>query len=143
MKLPLFLLTLVLSINVFGQCTKCNSFDEALRKPEAVKSIIINSYMHGITLDSVPSFIEKFTGLEGLYLTDQNISAIPAEVGKLTKLKELSFGGCQLTEVPDFIFELKNLKELILFSNPFSEEYKEALKKKCAEKLPNTVLMIE
>lgn len=66
-----------------------------------VKSIIINSHVNKIVVDSVPSFI-----------------------GQLTKLKELSFASCQLTQLPDAVFTLKNLRELILFTNPFSERYK-------------------
>lgn len=143
MKQTLIILLLFIPAAIFAQCTECNSFEAALKKPEMVKSIIINSHVNKIVVDSVPSFIVKFVNLEVLYLTDQPIGHIPASIGQLTKLKELSFASCQLTSLPDAIFTLKNLRELILFTNPFPERYKAELKKKVKTLMPKTQLLID
>jgi hypothetical protein len=136
------LFVMCFSLSAVGQCVKCNSFAEARKKPEKVISIAINGMMHE-AVDSVPPFIGEFVNLEFLYLTDQIISKIPNEIGKLTKLKELSFGGCQLTSIPDFIFDMTHLLEITIPNNQFTEEYKEELRKKFIEKMPNTKVMID
>ena len=143
MKLILFITLFFFSTQSFAQCTECTSFKEALKKPESVKSLIINGGISGEPLDSIPSSIGKLANLEILYLTDHNIKTIAPEIANLKKLKELSFGGNKLTEVPDFVFELKGLKELILFTNSFSESYKKTLQDKAKQNLPNTVLLID
>ena len=143
MKQFLPALALLFAINSFGQCEDCNSFKEALKKPEMVKSLIINGSITGQRLDSIPASIASFTNLEILYLTDQPIKTITPGLANLEKLKELSFGGCKLTAVPDFIFEMKNLKELILFDNPFADQYKNALKNRVKKEMPKTQLMID
>lgn len=143
MKQALIFLLLCVPTSIFAQCTECNSFEAALKKPEMVKSIIINSHVNKIVVDSVPSFIGQFVNLEILYLTDQPITHIPPSIGQLTKLKELSFASCQLTQLPDAVFTLKNLRELILFTNPFSEGYKAQLKKKVKALMPKTQLLID
>ena len=142
MKLIVTILLAFLSITSYCQCVQCNSFKEALKKPEKVKSIIINANMHE-AIDSLPKSISKFENLEFLYLTDQTIDTIPIEIAKLTKLKELSFGGCQLRAIPDYVFQLKNLKELVLYNNQFTEEYKKELELKCRQELPNTKLLLD
>jgi Leucine-rich repeat (LRR) protein len=142
MKKLLLPIICLIALKATGQCGDCSSFEEALKKPETVKSISINQYLHKIKLDSVPSFIGSFINLEMLFLTDQNIHSIPSEIGKLTRLKELSFGGCKLTEIPDAIFLLKNLKELVLFDNPFPEKYKKELEIKLKKELPNTKIRL-
>ncbi len=143
MKPILSVLALLLTINSFGQCEDCNSFREALKNPEMVKSVIINGSITGNRLDSIPAAIASLTNLEILYLTDQPIKTITPELANLKKLIELSFGGCKLTTVPGFIFELKNLKELILFDNPFTDEYKNILKDRVKKELPKTQLMLD
>ena len=143
MKFIFFIAGLVLSVHSFTQCTECTSLKDALKKPETVKSLIINGGMSGQALDSIPGTIGLFTNLEFLYLTDHNIKTISPEIANLKKLKELSFGGNKLTEVPEFIFELKSLKELILLDNPFSDEYKTKLKERVKKDLPKTSLMLD
>jgi Leucine-rich repeat (LRR) protein len=138
----LFLITLLaVSLNGFTQCTECNSLTEALKKPEGVKSLIINGYQHG-PLDSIPASIGLLVNCEILYLSDHPINQVPAAIGKLQKLKELSFGGCKLEKLPEEIFTLKNLKELILFDNAFSENYIKELKKRAVAELPKTKLLL-
>lgn len=139
---PLFLISLLaVSLNGFAQCTECNSLKEALKKPEGVKTLIVNGYQHG-RLDSIPASIALLVNCEFLYFTDQPISQVPAVIGKLQKLKELSFGGCKLEKLPEEIYMLKNLKELILFDNAFSEAYIKELKKRVTAELPKTKLML-
>lgn len=143
MKYIFSLAALFFNINSFSQCEDCNSFKEAIKKPEMVKSIIMNGSITGNRLDSIPASIGLFINLEILYLTDQPIKTITPEMANLKKLKELSFGGCKLTTIPDFIFEMKNLKELILFDNPFTDEYKNTLKDRVKKEMPKTQLMLD
>ena len=143
MKCILTLIMLFCALNSFSQCEDCSSFKEAIKKPEMVKSLIMNGSIAGNRLDSIPASFALFTNLEILYLTDQPIKTIIPEMASLKKLKELSFGGCKLTSIPDFIFELKNLKELILFDNPFTDEYKNALKDRVKKEMPKTTLMVD
>jgi Leucine rich repeat len=142
MKKILPLIICLFAIKSFSQCSSCNSFEEALKKPEMVKSIIINAFIHKITLDSIPRSIGSFINLEILFLTDQNIHSIPNEIGKLSKLKELSFGGCKLSVIPDILFSLKNLKELILSDNPFTDSYKKALEINLKKEMPKTKILL-
>ena len=138
----LFLISLLaVSLNGFAQCTECNSLTEALKKPEGVKTLLVNGYQYG-QVDSIPSSIALLVNCEYLYLTDQPITQVPAAIGKLQKLKELSFGGCKLEKLPEEIFTLKNLKELILFDNAFSETYIKELKKRAVAELPKTKLLL-
>ena len=143
MKYIFSLVALFLSISSFSQCEECSSFKEAIKKPEMVKSLIMNGSITGNRLDSIPASIALFTNLEILYLTDQPIKTIIPEMASLKNLKELSFGGCKLTTIPDFIFGLKNLKELILFDNPFTDEYKNVLKDRVKKEMPKTMLMLD
>ena len=142
MRQILFSLLTIFSINSYGQCTDCTSFEEALKKPESVKTLKINQWQQGITLDSVPISIGKFVNAEEIYLSDHDIDNIPAAIGNLRNLKELSFAGCKLAALPEGIFLLKNLKELILLNNEFSEEYINEFKKRVKEEMPNTKLLI-
>ncbi len=142
MKNILLILFILLSFNSFGQCTDCNSFENALKNPKEVKSIKINPWQHGITLDKVPVSIKKFVNAEIIYLAGHNFTTIPKEIGNLKKLKELSFAQCKLTQLPEQIFELKNLKELILLNNQFSKEYIIKIKEKFKTKMPNTKVLI-
>lgn len=137
----LVLLTL-LSLQNYGQCTECTSFDEALKDPEKVESLMINSWQHNVTLDSIPVSIAELVNIEVVYLSDHNISEIPTSIGKLKKLKELSFAGCQLKELPEEIYGLKNLRELILLNNQFSDEYIAEVKKRVKAEMPKTKVLI-
>lgn len=127
----------------FAQCVKCDSYSEAEKDPTKVISLKINPNLGGEYLEEIPVTISQFTNLEVLFLTDLDLVKIPKEIGKLTKLKSLSFAGNQLEELPEEMFDLTNLKELILFSNNFSDDYKNQLKKKMVEKMPQAKLMID
>ncbi|OYU80518.1 MAG: hypothetical protein CFE23_08490 [Flavobacterium sp. BFFFF1] len=137
------LLFLLLPVISFGQCVKCQSFEEADKDPEKVLSIKINPHTTDITLDEIPTAISKYTNLETLYLSDYGFTSVPKEIGSLSKLKSLSLAGNELETLPEEIFNLKALQELILFSNNFSDAYKAQLKKKLKEKLPNVKLLID
>lgn len=142
MKKAILIILAIWSQNGFGQCINCTSFEEALIKPEKVKSLKINPWQTDITLDSLPVSIGQFINAEIIYLSDHNFSSIPNEIGNLKKLKELSFAGCKLTEIPNEIFLLKNLKELILLDNQFSEEYVKLIKERLSKEMPRTRLLI-
>ena len=146
MNKKIFFLSFLLILaahSAFAQCKECNSFTEALKKPEQVKSLIINSHIHRITLDSVPASVGRFINIEILYFTDQNITAIPQEIAGLKKLKELSFAACKLTSVPDFIFSMSHLKEILLNDNLFTEEYKKSLEQRFKKELPGVMVSLE
>jgi Leucine-rich repeat (LRR) protein len=144
MKRMLFTLFLFPSLFSFGQCTDCSSYKKAIKKPEIVTSLILNSaYDDKITLTEFPDSIRAMKNLKILYLTDHELTDIPAFIGELKKLDELSFAGNKLTILPEEIFTLTNLKELILLSNPFSKEYTSYIKKQCREKMPGTKLLID
>lgn len=132
-----------LSVSSFGQCIKCESFEEALKDPAKVKSISINPNTGGDFLEEIPASISKFTNLEELYLSDHGLAAIPKEIGSLKKLKVLGLAGNSLEKLPEELFSLTQLKELILFDNAFSEEYLEELQKKVKQKMPKTKLMTD
>lgn len=139
----LFFLIFLFPVVSKGQCTKCTNFEEAIKAPKKVKTIMISSFLHGTRLDSVPAYIDTFVNLENLYLTSHNINYLPIEISNLNKLKELSFAECKLQSVPEFIFGMKQLEELILFYNEFTIEYKKELIIRLKKELPNTKIMIE
>jgi Leucine-rich repeat (LRR) protein len=129
-------------MNVFSQCTTCQSIKEALVKPEMVKSLQINAWRNHIVLDSFPLEIIQLNNLEILYLSDHNFKTIPKEIGSFRALKELSFAGCKLESLPEEIFMLKNLQELLLGDNAFSEEYINKIKSRFKELLPGTKVFL-
>ncbi|MDX5448364.1 MAG: hypothetical protein LPK47_08300 [Bacteroidota bacterium] len=126
----------------FAQCEKCTSFEEAFKDPSMVRSIMINSWQSGVSLDSIPENIGVFENLEILYLSDHNFNSVPPSLADLKKLRELSFAGCQFTDVPEEIFQLTQLNELILLNNAFSSEKVMELKKRFAEEMPKTKVLI-
>ena len=142
MKKTIIICLSLLSMSSFSQCVECESFAEAQKNAEKVKSIQINSYMSN-EKNEIPDSIEKYINLEELYLTDLNLKIIPKGIGKLKKLKSVSFAGNNLKTLPEEIFQLQNLEELILFSNKFTKTYKDNLKKEVKLKLPKTKLMID
>jgi hypothetical protein len=142
MKAFIIVVLCFLSLQSVGQCDNCSSFEEALRQPEHVKSLLINPFQHKVTLDSIPVGIGKLVNAEKIYLSDHNITTIPGSIGNLQKLEELSFAGCQISELPEEIFQLKNLKELILVNNQFSEEYLAKVKARFKAEMPNTMVLI-
>jgi Leucine-rich repeat (LRR) protein len=142
MKYILSILIALCYVSAFAQCTECTSFEEALKNPEKVQTLSINSLVNDITLESVPASIGKFVNAEIIYLTDHTFTSVPKEIGNLTKLKELSLSGSPITSLPDEIFQLKNLKELILLNCDFSEAYKAEFKKRAEKELPSTDLML-
>ena len=142
MKKAPFILLLLLSMKSFSQCTTCTSLDEAFKKPEIVKTLKVNPWLHNITLDSLPASIGLLSNLEVLYLSGHNIQTIPAEIRNLKRLRELSFAECKLKALPDEIFTLTNLRELILVENEFSEDYKKVLQGKFEKYLPNTKVLL-
>ena len=142
MKKTLLTLSVIWSVDSFGQCTNCSSFEEALKEPENVKTLKMNPWQHKITLDSLPPAIGKFVNVETIHLTGHNFEAIPKEIGNLKNLRELSFAECKLKELPDEIFLLENLREIILLNNEFPEEYKRELKTRFKQELPKTKLVI-
>lgn len=142
MRLFISSILISLSLAVSAQCVNCNSLEEALKDPKKVKSLKVNPWQHGITMEELPASIGELENLEVLFLTGHAFHSIPPEIGKLKKLKELGFAETELIDLPDELFELRQLKELILLNTTLSEEYKEKIKPLLKEKLPKTKVFI-
>ena len=130
------------SITASAQCVDCNSLEEALKDPKKVKSLKVNPWQHGISMDELPASIGELENIEVLFLTGQAFHSIPPEIAKLKKLRELGFAESELTSIPDDLFELTQLKELILLNTTLSEEYKEKIRPILKEKLPKTKVFL-
>ena len=142
MRITALLVLCFFSFQSFGQCVDCTSIQEALKNPEMVKTLKINSWIHDTKLNSIPKSIDKLINVELIYLTDHDITKLPRSINKLSKLKELSLAGCKLESLPEEVFELKNLSLLILLYNKFSNESIITLQKKVKDKMPQTKLLI-
>ena len=66
---------------------------------------------------AVPAVIGEFTSLEGLFLSNNQLTRVPAEIGQLTLLRRLGLNGNQLTSVPAEIWQLTSLEVLYLAHN--------------------------
>lgn len=141
--LAFFLTLCVGTITTSAQCSKCNSLEEALKKPKKVTSLISNAYVHGTMLESIPPTVGELVNVQVLYLSDHDFTTIPEEIGNLKKLRQLSFAGCPLTSLPEEVFSLKNLREIILLDNNFSEEYKKVLRERFEKELPKARLKMD
>jgi hypothetical protein len=124
-----------------GQCTECESLEEALKDPERVKSLIVNPFLGGAEMDTLLPEIGQLKNLETLFLTDQSFTSIPPEIGQLKKLKEISFSGAPISELPEEFFEIESPKEIILFSTEMSEEYLQEFKKRAKAQWPKVKIM--
>jgi hypothetical protein len=143
MKKFTFALLLLVAYSSYGQCEFCNSLEEALKKPEMVRSLKINPYTNKVPpMDSLPASIGSFPNLEVLYLTGHNFTSLPVEIGNLKKLRDLSFSECKLTWVPHELFSLTGLKGVILMDNKFPDDYKKYLRKMFDKHLPYAKVLL-
>ncbi|GAB5556882.1 MAG: hypothetical protein SchgKO_10950 [Schleiferiaceae bacterium] len=126
-----------------GQCTECESLEEALKDPQRVKSLIVNPFLGGAEMDTILPDIGQLKNLETLFLTDQSFTTIPPEIGQLKNLKEISFSGSPISELPEEFFEIKSPAEIILFNTAMTDEYQEAFKKKALERWPDVKVLID
>jgi len=67
--------------------------------------------------DSFPDTFWQLTGLEGLGLSDNELTSIPSQIGQLSSLTGLILGYNNLVSLPDEIYQLTNLTQLYLFNN--------------------------
>ncbi len=136
----LFLLMVLSNFNISSQCKTCNSFNDALKDPEMVTAIKINSMQHDTVLKKMPDELKLFVNLKTLWLSSHEISKVNEVVCLLEKLESFSLADNKLTGLPDCVYEMKSLKELVLNDNLFSEKEKEAIKRKFALKHPDVKL---
>ena len=68
-------------------------------------------------LTSLPDSIGQLTKLESLFIINNQLTSVPDSIKLLTSLDALSFGRNHLTSIPDSIGQLTNLKELYLYNN--------------------------
>jgi len=80
----------------------------------------------------LPSNIQTLRELEKLILKEFSLTSLPPQIGKLSKLTDLDLSGNHLTFLPREIDHLTNLKTLLLDNNAFTDETKEALRKRFA-----------
>ena len=133
LKQLILLLLITASTNIYAQCTTCNSLSEALKNPEQVTAIKINSMQNDTVLKEFPQEISKFINLRILWLSSHEIKSINKDVCKLENLKSLSLAENHLKDLPECIYEMKNLKEIILLNNDFTEKAKTAIKARFAK----------
>ena len=67
--------------------------------------------------DSFPDTFWQLTGLEKLYLFNNNLTSIPSGIGQLSSLTVLSLSSNNLVSLPDEIYQLTNLTWLYLHYN--------------------------
>jgi len=94
-----------------------------MKNPTEVKELIINPHVGGTLLTAFPEGLKKLKNIEILYLTDHGFTNVEIPLKQICKLK--------------------NLKELILYSNDFTEGYKEEVKNQLAKDLPNLKVMFD
>ena len=82
-----------------------------------VELILQGMLLSNNQLTNVPAEIGQLTSLEVLYLRDNKLTSVPAEIGQLTSLVELDLDGNRLTSVPAEIGQLTSLKVLELGHN--------------------------
>ena len=77
--------------------------------------------LSGEGLESLPPEIGNLTGLEDLYLDDNQLTELPREIGNLTHLKALILRSNQLTSLPSEISNLTHLEWLSVSNNQLTE----------------------
>lgn len=140
MKLITIIIFLCCAANLFGQCSVCNSIEDALKKPEKVEVLRLNNYalkeyprkinfLRNLTeldlsnyeydneniINTISSKISTLNNLKILKLDNVNLKSIPIEIASLKNLESLYLGNNQnLSNIPNEIGELINIKELHL-----------------------------
>jgi|GEM_PF-1704432 len=67
---------------------------------------------------------------EVLYLDDMRLESVPSFIKKFSQLKELSLSGNQLSKLPGWLAKLDNLESIDLRDNTFSEADIDGLRRK-------------
>ena len=89
---------------------------ECINRPTDLRELLLG----GCKLnrdDSFPDTFWQLTGLEELFLWDNNLTSIPSQIGQLSSLTALSLDSNNLVSLPDEIYQLTNLTQLDLDSN--------------------------
>ena len=82
-----------------------------------------------IPLTRLPKDLAKVSGLEELYLHNNNLTALPDNLGDTSKLRLLSLGRNQISSLPDSLrkrwdtFEILYLGDNHFTTNPIDEEW--------------------
>mmetsp|Transcript_2887 Transcript_2887/g.7188 ORF Transcript_2887/g.7188 Transcript_2887/m.7188 type:complete len:229 (-) Transcript_2887:498-1184(-) len=69
------------------------------------------------SMESLPSAVENFCGLQWLWLTSNRLRSLPAELGNLAQLQKLWLNLNQLREIPKELGQLAQLSWLDLSDN--------------------------
>lgn len=117
MKLNLFFLLIVFTLNISSQNTKIYyEYKTALLNPDSVIILSINclhnNSMNTDGCDSIPDFIYKLKNLEELYIIETNINKLPTVINKLSKLKILNLSYNSLLDYDKELCNLYNLDHL-------------------------------
>ena len=89
---------------------KASSFEEALKNPNEVYSLILTKR----TTKKLPDNIDTLKNLKYLSISGTLISELPESIGNLDKLIILSANASRLKQIPKSIAKLKRLREMNL-----------------------------
>lgn len=119
-------------INTSNSIQKLNSFEasnsvsnkivyyeiseSSLKNAESVTTLILRN----LDLTELPAELSKFTNLQELDLSGNNLKDVSSAISSLTNLKDLNLNANELTSIPSSICGLKNLKVLNLSANKIS-----------------------
>src|SRR3990170_1719831 len=93
--------------------TPYSLIDEALIDPAAICFLNLG----GQELSAVPAELFQLSGLEKLYLHDNQLTSLPDELANLNYLYYLDLGKNKFSEFPTVLFSLPKLEELDINTN--------------------------
>ena len=85
--------------------------------------------LSGVLLNELPDCLDKISGIEELYLDQNNLSTLPPSLGRCSKLRLLSLGRNNISNLPDTIKERWHTLEIVYLchnnftENPIDEEW--------------------
>lgn len=121
--LPAFLIVIFTTSAAFAQ-KEFTSLDEALKTPEAVKTLNLSG--KGLTV--LPASIGKLVNLEKLNVSNNKLSALPKELAVLKKLKSLNLTANAFTSFPTLVLSMSSLEDLEVSFNAIGAIPKEISK---------------
>lgn len=142
MKKALLIIFGFCSLSIFAQCKQCSSLEEAMKAPQEVIYLSLQSASQDGSMSQIPSDIGDLTNLRSLTLTNLSVNSLPTEIGDLKKLQMLTITGCELTKLPESFFSLELLGKVNLSNNKFSASYKQELKDRFSKAFPKARLIL-
>ena len=89
--------------------------------PDSLKNLKNLKELNLPNLNKIPTWIEKFTKLEKLDLSFNELEYLPFNLNYLKNLKELILGNNNLEELPSCIGNLKELEKLDIMNNKLTK----------------------